>query len=563
MPTLRVPAACPRSLGLVCLLTLAILVGGCGSGGGGDSGPAPGPAITTCGGAFGPCGGGTGPVILIQGRVLYERLVATAIGLGPATETRPARYIDVEVRSAGGDTCFGRTSTDENGDYALLVTPDAGTDIEVAVFSRTTDSPDHDLTVHRANPPSSNLHNMNNVFCRASMPFIAGNRTMDITVPYGSDPVDRPSIGFGVLDTLAGQVDQVQSALGRNLPALHAYTRLGNNASIFNTSFYNHAARSIALLGGAAGLVDRSDTDYFDESIIAHEFHHFVDRSISHSWSRGGAHSGQELEPSFAWSEGLATGFGQLLLGRREYWDTSGTNQNLPATMLFSMNVENATVLDGDGIGDEFSAAEIVWDLADDTTTAGDSDTDGVSVTLADLYGALDSISPATDGPFIGLFLQRLVGISGAVDMTGMSDFLDGTTGPEDQQISFPPAGGDVFPKVIALGGMDSDGVSSIPTGPGSPNPCRQRASSHWYHLTLGAPATVTIELQISAIGGSGNNLDLYLHNNQDAFNPIALSTTGGATETINMSLAAGTYLIRVEANCNSNNAANYTLSVN
>ncbi len=554
MPTARLPA-------LLLLLALAWTAPACGSGG--DGGPPPGPAVTSCGGAFGPCGGGTGPAITIQGRIRYERLVATASGLGPATALRPARRVDVEVRSAGGDTCFGRASTDGNGDYILVVTPDAGTQLEVAVFSRTTASAQHDLTVHRADPPVFNSHSQNDVFCRASMPFAAASRTIDLTVPYGTDPVDRPSIGFGVLDTLVGQVDGAQAALGRLLPALHAYTRLGNNAALFNTSYYNHGVRSMAVLGGAAGLVDSTDTDYFDESIIAHEFHHFLDRSVSHSWSRGGAHSGQDLEPGFSWSEGAATGFAQLLLGRREYWDTSGTNAGFPGAMLFSMDVENATLFDGNGLGDEFTMAEILWDLADDGTPAGDADADGENVPLADLYAAIDSFDPAVDGPYIGLFLQRLVGLSAAIDSGGMSDFLDGTTGPEDQQISFPPSGGDVFPTVLAVGGMHAGSVTSIPTGPSSPNPCRQRASSHWYHLTVPVATTVTIELQITPIGGSGNDLDLYLHANQDAFLPLAQSTNGGATETIIYNLAAGTYLIRVEADCTANNAANYTLSVN
>ena len=118
-----------RSLAFGLLLPLALLgLTACGSSGGGDGLPA-GPSVTSCGGAFGPCGGGTGPAITIQGRILYERLIASAAGLGPGTETRPARYIDVEVRSAGGSTCFGRASTDANGDYALIVTPDAGTEL--------------------------------------------------------------------------------------------------------------------------------------------------------------------------------------------------------------------------------------------------------------------------------------------------------------------------------------------------------------------------------------------------------------------------------------------------
>ncbi|MDF1699736.1 MAG: pre-peptidase C-terminal domain-containing protein [Planctomycetota bacterium] len=555
MPAPRAPAL------LVLLLSAALLLASCGSSGG-DTAPA-GPSITTCGGAFGPCGGGTGPVITIQGRILYERLLYTTSGLGPGSETRPARHIDVEVRSVGGGTCFGRASTDANGDYALLVTPDAGTQIEVAVFSRTSVSAAHDLTVHEADPPSFNVHSQNDVFCAASTAFTAQSRTVDLTVPYGNDPVRRPSIGFGLIDTLVGQVDGVQAALGRNLPALHAYTRIGNNASIFNTSYYSHGLQSIAILGGAAGLPDTTDTDYFDEAIVAHEFHHFVDRSISHSWSRGGAHGGQPLEPAFAWSEGLSTGFGQLMLGSRFYVDTSGTNSAFPASVLFSLDVENALLYDNNGIGDEFTMAEILWDLADDSTPAGDADADGVNVPVADLYAAIDTFDPATDGPYVGLFLQRLVAASAAIDTAGMASFLDGSTGPEDQMISFPPTGSDVFPTPITVGGMHSSSVSSIPVGLGTPNPCRQLASSHWYHLNLAAAATVAIQLSITPTGGSGDDLDLFLHTNQDAFTAIAESTSGGASETINISLPAGTYIIRVEADCGSNNAASYTLTVN
>jgi len=549
---------------LLAVLLLAVAVGcaGCGSAGG-SGGPPPGPTTTSCGGAFGACGGGSGPVITIQGRIHYERLVYTLAGLGPATETRAARRIDVEVRSEGGATCYGRTSTDENGDYAILVTPDAGTEIEVAVFSRTFADPGHDLTVHQANPPTFYVHSQNDVFCRASSGFTAGSTTLNMTVPYGTDPTDRPSIGFGALDVVVGQADGVMAAIGAPLPSLHVYTRMGNNASIFNTSFYSATARSIALLGGAAGLPDTTDTDYFDDSVIAHEFQHFVNNVLSHSWSRGGAHGGQDLEPNFSWGEGLATGFGMLNLGSRFYIDTAGTNSAFPGTVLFSMNVENATLLDGNGIGDEFSMAEILWDLGDASTTTGDLDADGVNVPLADLYAALRSFDPNVDGPYIGLFLERLVAGSAAIDAPTMASFLDGTTGPENQQMSFPPAGADVFPRVIGVGGVDAGIVSSIPIGPGAPNPCRQRAASHWYHLTLAAATTVTIQLAVTPIGGSGNNLDLFLHHNNDAFLPLAQSTSGGATEIINISLAAGTYVIRVVAHCAQNNRASYTLRVN
>ena len=538
---------------LLLAFAAAALLCACGGGGGGV---VIGPLVGTCGGAYGACGGGGGALITVAGTIRYERLVYGPGGLGPATELKPARFVDVEVRSAGGDTCYGRGRTDADGDYALLVTPPDGSQIEVAVHSRTTSDPTRQITVHEGYPPGVDIHSLNNVFCAASAAFAAATGTHDLTVPYASGPSNRPSIGFGVLDVLVTCWDRAVAALGAPLPALQAYTQLGNNAGLYNPSYYNGSTSTIALLGGAAGLPDNSDTDYFDNAVIAHEFVHFLDDKIGFNWSRGGAHHGELLEPNFAWSEGSATGFGQLLLQSIWYTDSYKTT----GAALFTINVENVTQFDNNGLGDEFSMAEILWDLGDDTTTVGDADGDGVNVALADLIAALASFDPDTDGPYIGLFLARVVALSPSVTSGAMSAFLAGAGGSENQQISFPPAGTDVFPNVIALGGMDTGTLDST-VG----NPCRGLAASAWYHLTVPPGTNVTIDLTITPIAGSGDNLDLFLYRNSTvSFFPLASSAnTGAAAEQISLQLGGGTYVIRVEASCTTGNRASYTLSVN
>ena len=320
--------------GLRCLVLALGVLFTAGCGGGGGTAPQPPPTA-------GICGSGGGPLITVSGTILYERLVLSTAGLGPARQNRPARFVDVEVRAAGGGACYGRTSTNAAGGYSLVVDPPAGSSVEVTVFSRMLADPSRNLTAHDAIAPTFNAHSELNVFFYASGSFSAASQVVDFTVPYTACPPNRPSIGFGLLDTAITCWDRAAAASGTSLEAVHLYTRTGNNALLGNVSFYSHTARAISLLGGAAGLLDNSDTDYFDDAVVAHEFSHFADKVLAHSMSRGGAHGGELLEPNFSWSEGSATGFGCLLLSSPDYIDTTSTIGQL----LFRMSAENVTTI--------------------------------------------------------------------------------------------------------------------------------------------------------------------------------------------------------------------------
>ncbi|MGI9556385.1 MAG: PPC domain-containing protein [Solirubrobacterales bacterium] len=539
-----------RAVSAVVVSLLALALTACGSGGGGGGAPPLGP-----GDKVGTCASAGGPPVTIQGRITYERLRLSLLGLGPATEIRAARHIDVELRSATSGACYGRTSTDANGDYQLIVLPAAGESVELAVFSRTLEAADHDILVHNALPPFAPPHSETNVFSHVSSAFAAASTTVDLLVPYRISQTDRPGAGFGLLDTLVTCSDRLAATGVSPNETVHAYTRVGNNG-LLGTSYYSHTSRSLAILGGASGLEDDSDTDYFDDAVVAHEFMHFVDKHISHNMSRGGAHSGELLEPGFAWSEGMATGFGCLLMRSPHYMDSSKTDATEPNSIRFYTNAENATAYDPPGIGGEFTVAEVVWDCAD-TDVGLDTDGDGVDTAFGDLVRAIDSFDPATDGPYIGLFLTRLVALSATISTPALSAML--ASGPEDQEISFPPTGDDVWPKPITVGGPVANGtVSSL-----VPNPCRGLEASHWYQFTLISPAVVRIDLRITGIGGSGDNLDLYLFTNNEVNFAIAGSNSfGNSDESITASLTAGTYIVRVEASCLSSHNAAYELEI-
>ena len=539
--------AVSRMTGWAGLLAGHLLLAACG-GGGGDGGTTQ-PAPTTCGGLL-------GTPFTLAGQVRYQRLQLGPGGIGPSTEWRAARFVDVEVLDSTGTTCFGRTFTDASGGYALTVAPPDGAALQIAVHARTFEDPNRDITVHDAGIPTSNSHDPNTAWRFATTTTAApGTVIADVDVPYNGHP-ERPGAGFGLLDTMITCLDQVAIALGHGVGDVHAYVSLGNNFALSGTSFYRASVNVLAILGGANGNLDNSDSDYFDDAVVAHELGHYIESRWSHSMNRGGPHGGQVLEPAFAFSEGIATGLGTLLLRNALYVDSRGTGGDL----LFSFSAENVTgAADPAGIGGEMTTAEIVWDLGDGAVGIPDSDGDGITVPLSELYQAFASFNPATDAPYIGAYLDRVVAqpSATAAQITALM------TSPENQGISYPLSGGDIWPRAITVGGNATGTLDSLP-GAGK-SQCQGITSSDWFRLVIGSTTTVNLTLNITPIGGSGDDLELFLHRNENTFTPIAGSSNpGSASESITETLAPGTYIIRVVADClGAGNRASYSLSVN
>jgi hypothetical protein len=484
----------------------------------------------------------------VSGNIAFRRLRLTTAGLG-SLETRPVRYADVEVREAGTGTCYGATSTDASGDYALVVEPTATSQLEVVVFSRTDEDPLRRVTVHNALPPGVNLHTNANVFSYASPTFPAGPpAVVDLVVPYNHFTGDRPSIGFGVLDVALECSESLRQATSTVPPLCHLYTQLGNNGST-GTSFYSHGARAITILGGAAGNLDTSDTDYFDDPVIAHEYGHFIEFNLAHSLTRGGFHGGENLEPNFSWSEGQATGYGCLCLRDPAYIDSVGTTGGTQ----INASVENWPQVVR-GIGSEESVLEAVWDLGAGANGISDLDGDVAAVSLGALYQALMSFDPQADAPYVGLLFDRLVS-AGAISAGALDTML---LSPENQQIGYPLTGSDVWPIPLTAPGSVAGAANSMVA-----NPCRGFDASRWYLFTITTTKTLNFHLAITNITPNDNNLDLYLID--VAGNLRGSSLLGGDVDEMigPVTLGPGDYIVRVEANCGGggNNAA-FTLTV-
>ena len=103
-------------------------------------------------------------------------------------------------------------------------------------------------------------------------------------------------------------------------PKLKIYWKAGFNPYTYFTnepgasSFYipstDSNSRMAFILGGSRGNTSSVDTDHFDDSVILHEYMHFLEDTYSNSSSMGGYHDGDAIiDPRLAWSEGLANYF--------------------------------------------------------------------------------------------------------------------------------------------------------------------------------------------------------------------------------------------------------------
>ncbi|UXR65571.1 hypothetical protein EZJ49_04815 [Bdellovibrio bacteriovorus] len=147
------------------------------------------------------------------------------------------------------------------------------------------------------------------------------------------------------------------------------YSYFGSNSPL---SFYSPGDRKLFILGGVSGDVKSSDTDHFDDSVILHEYGHFLEDVYGNSASPGGSHNGNfVIDARLAWSEGWAnylqaavlTGADAASLGIDEsrvpdevryhyYVDTYGYKGNAKSGVSISFNLwENGATASMDNTG--------------------------------------------------------------------------------------------------------------------------------------------------------------------------------------------------------------------
>jgi len=307
-------------------------------GGGGGSDPAP----------VASCTLGTGANLTVSGAIKFERVPLQANGgldFAKTTE-KPARAIQVE---AVCNSVIATASTDDNGLYSLTIPSGTqGVFIRAKAQMIKTGIPAWDVEIKDA---SSSL-----VFALDSLPFNLDvvDLTKNLLAAAGDDgagyTVDavRAAAPFAILDTIYKSMQFVMTVQPNAIfPALDVLWSANNE----DGSFYTN--NQITVLGST------TDTDEFDEHVIAHEWGHYFQDAFSRDNSVGGSHAGGDiLDVRVAFSEGFGNAFSAMVLDDSIYKDSQDT------TSGFTIDVESNNCFNR-GWYSECSVQSILYDFFD------------------------------------------------------------------------------------------------------------------------------------------------------------------------------------------------------
>ncbi|KYG69117.1 hypothetical protein AZI87_07815 [Bdellovibrio bacteriovorus] len=118
-----------------------------------------------------------------------------------------------------------------------------------------------------------------------------------------------------------------------------------NPYTYFNSStplsFYSPGERKLYILGGVNGDVKVSDTDHFDDSVVLHEYGHFLEDVYGNSESPGGSHTGNFIiDARLAWSEGWANYLQGAILTGADAKENSASEDRIPTTKKYHYYVD-------------------------------------------------------------------------------------------------------------------------------------------------------------------------------------------------------------------------------
>jgi hypothetical protein len=389
----------------------------------------------------------------VSGRITFDRVPPSAtLGNGldySQTVEKPARRVVVEALGSSGSV-IATTASDDNGNYSLQVPASTSVKIRAkaqSVVASTTAAPASWSVSVRDNTNGSALYVLDSAAFNSGT--AAQTRNLRAASGWGGSSYTstRAAAPFAVLDTLYSAIQFViqQGGYTGAFPSLDVYWSTKNTSStdfapatghIQTTGYYvfqSGTGNGIYVLGDAS-LGVASDTDEFDQHVLAHEFNHYVEDRLSRSDSWGGDHSlSDRLDLRMAFSEGFADAFSGMVLGNPVYRDSYGAGQSHDVN--FDMEANPTGVR---GWFNEASVYSIVWDLFD---TAADG-VDTVSVGYAPMFDVFRN-ELRTGIPLDSIFaftaaLKQRSGVDGAlvnavvareqIKAAGMTPYADGET---------------------------------------------------------------------------------------------------------------------------------------
>ena len=458
----------------------------------------------------------------VPGRAFYEKIDVTDAGLDLGNPVIvPIRNARVEVIDPATNKVLSATETDRGGRFEVIAP--AQSKSRVRVLSRLRDSRVQVL----------DNHNGNGLYAAAS-----DLNTQDSSVFILATDSTRISGAFNILEMLDEACEMVRYADPHLVPPnvtalwspLNTATGSGGKEAIGST-YFDASTNTIFLLG------DRStDSDEFDDSVIAHEFGHLVAAAFSRDSSPGGVHIlGDVLDPRISWSEGWANFFSGAVRNNPIYRDSYGPNGS--NVLQYDLRVD---IPQGDqpGYWSEFSVHSILWDLFD----AQSDDSDSIQQLMQTLFPAFEDLS---QDHFIYLpyFLEHLLdrnpNLTNPVSSIARSRSID--FHPETR-----PSVSNPFPQPINTDQVISGTVDSFST--------RRKdlihSSDFLTFQTAGGATSIRMDITGLGPGNSpnANDLDIFLYDRNGQLQALSDRGLNGESELIPIILPAGTYVLEVRS---------------
>ena len=345
--------------------------------------------------------------------------------------------------------------------------------------------------------------------------------------------------------------------------------------SFYDVSASIDTAPGLYILGGSNGDVDMSDTDHFDDSVIIHEYGHFLENTYWKSDSPGGYHDGNMIiDPRLAFSEGFSNFLPSAVTGSSTYIDTIGSPDG-SADVGVVLNLEDETGLNnnvrdkiitkspiGEGIYREVSVSRALYDYIDSTTMVEKTYDAGGTVNNADelsqlpfayLWLALTNTSfglKSSSQHFISMG-QLNKALYSSLDFSSFADIAGEKVKLDSARIGeFQVSDTSEYAALVAKNDSACDRTMT-------PVADRTLADGSSYHdlflssdfFRIDHPGGV-LDLQLSYTGTA--DLDLYVfkevhtitETNDLVAKSEAVNATVGNTESVSVSLPAGTYMV-------------------
>ncbi len=363
------------------------------------------------------------PKVTISGNAKYTRRNPWGVvgvgsgGLGGAltTSTHPAtlhniRRAEIRVTDGAGNV-VQCGETDGSGNFSLEL-PQGNVAYTLSINSRANNSY---LRASILNRPEQNL-----VYGLQSS-VNASNNTAGLQLTASAHTNGVLGAAFNILDQFLNANDYLRTQVGNCsvsfagcpdftvAPKVVAYWELGYNPNGYfgsnsGLSFYLPGYSRLFILGGLNGDVNNTDTDHFDNSVILHEYGHFLEDAVFESDSPGGSHNGNAIiDPRLAWSEGWGNFFQAAVRyaageTNPRYTDTQG-NDDGDTALFFDVDLEDeqigtdvVTAL-GEGNFREFSVTRFLWDIIDTVSDTAHGSTETTSGDFPELWAALTKSS--------------------------------------------------------------------------------------------------------------------------------------------------------------------------